>query len=160
MSPIGSERKVWIAVASAEHVRLGRSQGFMQVCHGKDAPLRRLRPGDAVIYYSPTERMGERMGGGARLQSFTALGRVKEGAPYQVEIAEDFHPFRRDVAWSPAVEAPIAPLLERLSFTAGQRNWGAKFRFGLFQVTGPDLALIAAAMGVDGSANENDSGAA
>ncbi len=47
--------KSWIAVASAEHVRLGRSQGFMQVCHGKAAPLRRITPGDAVAYYSPTE---------------------------------------------------------------------------------------------------------
>jgi hypothetical protein len=27
----------WIAVASAEHVRLGRSQGFIQVSHGKAA---------------------------------------------------------------------------------------------------------------------------
>lgn len=136
--------RAWIAVASAEHVRLGRSQGFMQVCHGKDAPLRRLRSGDAVIYYSPSERMG----GGSRLQAFTAMGRVKEGEPYQVEMAEGFHPFRRDVAWNRAAEAPIAPLLERLSFTAGQGNWGAKFRFGLFQISEADLALIAGAMGV------------
>lgn len=143
--------RAWIAVASAEHVRLGRSLGFMQVCHGKEAPLRRLRPGDAVIYYSPTECMGERMGGGTRLQSFTALGRVKEGGPYQVEMAEGFHPFRRDVAWSAAADAPIAPLLERLSFTAGQRNWGAKFRFGLFQISKADLAIIAKAMGASAS---------
>lgn len=134
--------RAWIAVASAEHVRLGRSLGFMQVCHGKDAPLRRLRPGDAVIYYSPSERMGS----GSRLQAFTALGHVKEGVPYQVEMAEGFHPFRRDVDWSAAAEAPIAPLPERLSFTVGRRNWGAKFRFGLFQIGEADLALIAAAM--------------
>ena len=35
--------KNWIAVASAENVRNGRAQGFMQVCHGKGAPLRRLK---------------------------------------------------------------------------------------------------------------------
>jgi hypothetical protein len=29
----------WIAVASAEHVRLGQAGGFMQVSHGKAAPL-------------------------------------------------------------------------------------------------------------------------
>jgi hypothetical protein len=40
----------WLAVASAEHVRIGRAEGFMQVCHGKAAPLRRLRPDDWVIY--------------------------------------------------------------------------------------------------------------
>src|ERR1700722_19285540 len=45
--------KNWIAVASAEHVRLGRSDGFMQVSHGKSAPLRRIEPGDRVVFYSP-----------------------------------------------------------------------------------------------------------
>lgn len=46
----------WVAVASAEHVRIGRAAGFMQVCHGKAAPLRRIKPGDRVAYYSPFAR--------------------------------------------------------------------------------------------------------
>jgi hypothetical protein len=33
----------WIAVASAGHVRRGRAAGFMQVRHGKTAPLRRIQ---------------------------------------------------------------------------------------------------------------------
>ncbi len=32
----------WVAVASAEHVRIGRETGFMQVCHGKAAPIKSL----------------------------------------------------------------------------------------------------------------------
>ena len=32
----------WIAVASAEHVAIGRRGGFMQVGHGKGAPTRPL----------------------------------------------------------------------------------------------------------------------
>jgi hypothetical protein len=43
----------WLAVASAEHVEIGRSAGFMQVCHGKASPLRRVQPGDRVVDYSP-----------------------------------------------------------------------------------------------------------
>jgi hypothetical protein len=43
--------KSWIAVASAEHVRNGSTQGFIQVCHGKAAPLQRLKPNDWVVYY-------------------------------------------------------------------------------------------------------------
>jgi len=66
--------KNWIAVASAEHVRLGRSQGFMQVSHGKAAPLRRIRSGDRVVFYSPTEAFR----GKDRLRAFTAIGIVKE----------------------------------------------------------------------------------
>jgi hypothetical protein len=46
--------RYWIAVASAGHARRGRQAGFMQVCHGKGGPLRRLRAGDGIVYYSPT----------------------------------------------------------------------------------------------------------
>lgn len=60
----------WIAVASAEHVRLGRAGGFIQVCHGKAAPLRLIQVGDPVVYYSPNTRFG----GKDRLQAFTAIG--------------------------------------------------------------------------------------
>ena len=100
--------KHWIAVASAAHVRIGRAQGFMQVCHGKGGPLRRISPGDHVAYYSPTENFG----GKDPLQAFTAIGEVKPGAPYQADMGGGFRPFRRDVAWSDAAEVPIRPLLE------------------------------------------------
>jgi len=40
----------WIAVASAEHVLRSRGAGFMEVCHAKAAPLRRIRPHDRVAY--------------------------------------------------------------------------------------------------------------
>ena len=133
----------WIAVASAEHVRIGRAGGFMQVCHGKGAPLRRLAPGDRVAYYSPTEIFG----GKAPLRAFTAFGTVLLGNPYQADMGGGFHPFRRDVDWArEAWEAAIRPLLPALEFTAGGRNWGYPFRFGLFPVSDRDMAVIARAM--------------
>jgi hypothetical protein len=133
----------WIAVASAEHVRLGRAQGFMQVCHGKGAPLRRVLPGHRVVYYSPTVSFGAR----DRLQSFTALGVVKAQEPYQFDIGGGFHPFRRDVDWLDGHDALIQPLLPVLDFSAGVRNWGQKFRYGLFSISDHDMGVIATAMG-------------
>ncbi|KAK9364687.1 hypothetical protein V1509DRAFT_635536 [Lipomyces kononenkoae] len=50
----------WLGVACAEHVRRGKVEGIMQVCHGKEAQLHRIRPGDRIIYYSPTVSMGEK----------------------------------------------------------------------------------------------------
>jgi EVE domain len=135
----------WIAVASAEHVRRGRAGGFMQVCHGKGAPLKRIRTGDYVCYYSPTTNFG----GSDRLQAFTAIGRVWDGDAYIFDMGEGFHPFRRDVAWAEAVEAPIRPLLEALDFTAGKQSWGGPFRFGLFSVSAGDFQTIADAMGAE-----------
>ncbi len=133
----------WIAVASAEHVLRGREEGFMQVCHGKAAPLRRLQPRDRVIYYSPTVSFQ----GKDRLQAFTALGIVKPGEPYVFDMGGGFRPFRRDVLWLPARTAPIQPLLESLDFSAGGRHWGYPLRFGLFSISEHDLRLIAKAMG-------------
>ena len=70
----------WLAVASAAHVRRGRRDGFMQVSHGKAAPLKHIKPGDGVVYYSPTVTRG----GGDTLQAFTAIGTVADRAPYVV----------------------------------------------------------------------------
>jgi EVE domain len=133
----------WIAVASAEHVRRGRAEGFMQVCHGKRGPLARVRPGDGVVCYSPTEVFR----GGGSLQAFTAIGRVREGEPYAHDMGSGFVPFRRDVDWFPADERPIRPLLDRLEFTAGRRNWGYQLRFGLFEIGEQDFDMIAEEMG-------------
>lgn len=133
----------WIAVASAEHVRRGKREGFMQVSHGKAAPLKRIRPGDRVVYYSPTITLG----GKDRLQAFTAIGAVAARAPWQADMGGGFQPFRREVHWLAAREAPIRPLLERLSFSAGKANWGSALRFGVFNIPEDDFAVIAAAMG-------------
>jgi len=133
----------WIAVASADHARRGLAEGFMQVCHGKAAPLRRIHPGDSVVYYSPTAQFQVK----TKMQAFTAIGIVKPGAPYQADMGGGFCPFRRDVHWLQAREASIQPLLDRLAWTSGQRNWGYALRFGLFEVSAQDLLIIAEAMG-------------
>lgn len=134
--------KNWIAVASAEHVSLGRRLGFMQVCHGKAAPLRRLHPEDRVIYYSPARQFRAKQ----KLQAFTAVGIVKKTEPYQVEMAPGFCPYRRDVMWLEAHETSILPLLTALEFTAAKQNWGYQMRFGLFSISDQDFRLIAKAM--------------
>lgn len=136
--------KYWIAVACAEHSRRGKARGFMQVCHGKGAPLRRLKAGDGVVYYAPSTTMVAK----DRLQSFTTIGRVKDARTYQAEM-DGFRPFRRDVIYRDAREAPIAPLLGELELTRGKANWGYAFRFGLVEVSATDFARIAQAMGAD-----------
>ena len=134
----------WIAVASADHVRHGLKAGIMQVCHGKAAPLRRVKPGDRVAYYSPTIAFR----GKEKYRAFTALGIVHDGEPYAFDMGGGFCPYRRDVEWLTTQDAPIAPLLEELEFTAGKRNWGYQLRFGLFAVSDHDIEHIAATMGV------------
>ena len=134
--------KYWIAVASADHTRRGGSGGFMQVNHGKAAPLKRIHPGDGVAYYSPATTMG----GKDRLQSFTLIGTVKPGDIYEGEMG-DWVAHRRDVDWADAEDASITPLLDQLEFTAGRANWGYQLRFGLFEISQHDFELIGKAMG-------------
>lgn len=141
-------RRNWIAVACAQHARRGCATpgaGYMQVCHGKVAPLQRIRPGDRVAYYAPTVTMG----GKDRLQAFVSIGIVLPGAPYAFDMGGGFVPSRRDVAYVPAREAAIAPLLDDFEFVDNRTHWGGKFRFGLFAISDHDMRLIAQAMGAD-----------
>lgn len=148
MPLFASPRHNWIAVACAQHARRGSAipqQGFMQVCHGKCAPLKRVHPGDRVVYYAPTVTMG----GKDRLQNFVSIGIVMPGEPYAFDMGEGFVPFRRDVAYVSAKDASILPLLDRLEFVDDRTRWGYKFRFGLFSISDADMCVIAKAMQVD-----------
>ncbi|HVZ30338.1 MAG TPA: EVE domain-containing protein [Asticcacaulis sp.] len=135
--------KFWLAVACAQHVRRGRAQGFMQVNHGKRGPLERIRPGDGIVYYSPSLEMGRKDG----FQSFTAIGYVNPGEPYRGHMADDFQPFRRDVNWLLAEEQPIRPLLDWLDFTQGP-NWGYALRLGLIEIPMVDFEFLVHVMTV------------
>lgn len=141
-----TDRGHWLAVASANHVRIGRAQGFCQVNHGKSGPLRRMKAGDRIVYYSPTEVLGSK----SPFRQFTAIGAIKPGEPYMGEMGAGFTPFRRDVDWDNAVETPIAPLLNLLELTANKRNWGYQLRFGLIPISAADMALIGTKMLISG----------
>jgi hypothetical protein len=140
-----SSPQFWIGVVSREHVQRGIQGGFIQLNHGKKAPVQRLRAGDGLVMYSPRTAYPD----GEPLQSFTAIGVVITGEVYQVEMAEDFKPYRVDVRFLNGRETPIKPLIERLSFIRDKTHWGAAFRFGYLKVSAEDFNLIAEAMGVE-----------
>ncbi|UJF33579.1 EVE domain-containing protein [Paenibacillus hexagrammi] len=134
--------RYWIGVVSASHVQRGVEGGFSQLCHGKAAPLRRMSPGDWLLYYSPKTDMSN----GAPLQSFTAIGQVVDDLVYEYRMSDSFVPFRRNIRYVPCQQVKIADLLEQLTFTRGNRNWGYPFRFGHFEIEAEDFLTIASSM--------------
>jgi hypothetical protein len=132
----------WIAVASREHVKGGVAGGFAQVCHGKPGPLKQMTADDWIVYYSPTEQFGGKM----PCRKFTAIGRVKPRDPYQFQMSSDFIPWRRDIAFITAKEAPIEPLIDSLAFIQNKQRWGFPFRRGCFSISLSDFQLIASSM--------------
>ena len=54
-----------------------------------------------------------------KLQSFTALGKIKEREPYQVDM-----------------------VIFELDFTKNKKNWGYQFRFGLLAITDQEAMII------------------
>lgn len=137
------DRNFWIGVVSRSHVQIGVKGGFIQLNHGKKAPLQKFRAGDGLVMYSPRTSYPE----GEPLQSFTAIGSIKSGEVYQVEMSADFKPYRIDVRFSTCREVPIKPLIDELSFIKNKTHWGAAFRFGQLKIPAEDFALIAEAMG-------------
>lgn len=135
-------KRYWIGVVSQEHVKRGVEGSFCQVCHGKQAPLKKMQPGDMLIYYSPRTSYPA----GEPLQQFTALGEVQSEEAYQVEMGPDFHPHRKDVKYAEVTPVRIQDIKEQLEFTRG--NWGFQLRKGHFEISRQDFETIAQAMGL------------
>lgn len=135
--------RYYLAVASLDHALAGKAGGFAQMGHGKHAPVKGLRKGDWIVYYSPREHMGE----GDAVRSFTTIGQVTSEAAYKARQGETFEPWRVDVSYLDAKPAPITPLLDRLELTRERgRNWGIVMRGSKRTLSQRDFRLIAEAM--------------
>jgi EVE domain len=132
----------WLGVVSRAHVRTGVAGGFAQLCHGKAQPLRRMRRGDWLVYYSPTTEIG-----GAALRAFTAIGEVEGAEVYRHDMGGGFVPYRRDVRYAEAHEVALDMIKPELEFCT-RPNWGMALRRGHLPLAAADFAAIAAAMGV------------
>jgi len=137
--------RYWINTVSRDHVRRGVEGGFTQADHGKATRLRKLEPGDLLVFYSPRTTYPD----GEPLQAFTAIGRITGDAPYQVSMSETFQPWRIATEFVSSREAPIQPLLDDLDFIPDRQRWGYKFRLGLFEIGREDFLRIAQAMQAD-----------
>ncbi len=130
--------KYWIAVVSKAHVMKGKAWGILQVCHGKPAPLKRIKQGDFVIFYSSKNEMNDKK----TLQHFTAIAKVDDDVIYQVEQFAGFEPFRRKVTFLTCQETAIRPLINDLGFIQNKKHWGYPFRYGLLEINKQDFELI------------------
>jgi hypothetical protein len=134
--------KYWINVISKEHVLRGIKEGITQSGHGKEAPLKKMKKDDWIIFYSPKQSFDEN----EKLQTVTAIGQLPDDKIYQFEMSSTFHPFRRKVVFKKAKEISILPLIEKLDFIKDKKHWGFMFRFGLFEISQKDFLTISQVM--------------
>ena len=132
------KNKYWIAVVSKEHVLNGINWGIMQVCHGKKAPLKRIKKNDMIVFYSSKIRMQDKV----PYQKFTAVAKATDDEIYQVKMFENFEPFRRKVKFLECQETEIKPLINHLDFIQNKKSWGYPFRYGLLEISKKDFDLI------------------
>lgn len=134
--------RYWIGVASRDHVKTGEQGGFCQFCHGKAAPLKRMKKGDWIIYYSPKLYFQ----GQELCQKFTAMGEIVDDTVYQVEMFSGFFPHRRNVHFAVCHEVEIKPMIAELDFIKDKQNWGYQFRFGVLEINESDFNKISRRM--------------
>ena len=88
-----AKTKFWIIAASKDHVKRGVAEGIAQAGHGKEAPLKRMRKGDYVVYYSGRQTLAKP----DKCQEFTAIGKIKDDNIYQVQVSETFIGFNEAI---------------------------------------------------------------
>lgn len=134
--------RYWIIVASKDHAKSGMAAGIAQACHGKYSPLKRMKKGDMVIFYSGKETITKP----GKCQQFTALGKVLDDETYHFRVSADFCPSRRNMAFEEIKDTSILPLINDLEFIKNKKSWGYPFRFGFFEINKHDFDLISSQM--------------
>jgi len=129
--------KHWIAVISLEHAQIAATSGFLQVCHGKAAPLKATRAGDEFFIYCPKTRMKD----GKSLKQIAFRGHFKDDRVYQVEQFPGFHPWRKDVCFDGQFQALALLSVEGMELTRNP-HWGMLARRGFFEISAHDAALL------------------
>ncbi|MEA5138671.1 EVE domain-containing protein [Arcicella rigui] len=137
-----NKTKYWVIVASKDHVKNGIAEGFAQACHGKASPLRRMKKGDFILYYSGKLVLGKE----EKCQEFTAIGQVKDDEVYQFQMSPDFCPSRRNITFFEHQDLSILPLINDLDFIQNKKSWGYPFRFGFFEINEHDFQVISSKM--------------
>ena len=128
----------WINTVSKDHVLIGKKNEIVQANHGKLSPLKRLRVGDKIIFYSPKTAFEN----GEPLKAFTTVAKITDENIYQVKLSDDFKPYRMNAQYEDCSEVKIEPLIENLNFIKNKKSWGYMFRFGLFKIEEHDFNLI------------------
>ena len=116
---------------------IAAESGFLQVCHGKAAPLRKTSAGDEVFIYCPRTGMGE----GAVLKRVEYRCVIENDTAYQVEQEPGFMPFRKDVRFDTEFQGIPIGDVRGMELTADP-HWGMLARRGFFELGAHDAALL------------------
>lgn len=119
--------RYWIGVASKDHINLGVAGGFCQLCHGKKAPLARMKKDDKIIYYAPKTSLKTK----EPYQKIIAVGTLIDEEVYPFEMFPGFVPYRRNVQFETITkELPLAILRVLPEW----EDYHSKLRFGHFEI--------------------------
>jgi hypothetical protein len=141
-------QQFWINTASLDHVEAAIEGGFTQADHGASRRLSRPQPGDEMIFYSPRTNLH----GGEAVRQFAAWATITGDKPYQVNVSDDFRPWRLAARFHPCTRVDAKTLVGQLSFITDPTHWGLPFRRGLFTIPQGDFRTIAAHMGASENA--------
>ena len=82
------------------------------------------------------------MENGEPLKVFTAVTKITDEKIYQVELSDEFKPYRMNAQYDDCLEIKIEPLIDGFNFIRNKKSWGYMFRFGLFEINEHDFNLI------------------
>ena len=128
----------YLGIAEKIHVDLVVDAGVVVLGLKGPNGVRKLRPGDGVIYYSPKTAPD-----GEVLRSFTAVGTVLGDMEYERDFPSGTKLWVRAVDWHPVVgDVSIYDLLKDLSWIKKPKNWGFYMRGAHRAIPEADFNLI------------------
>lgn len=132
----------YLGIAEKSYVDLCTEAGVCVLGISGPSGVKKLNPGDGVIYYSPKTAPD-----GEVLRAFTAIGEVTGEGEYERDFGSGTLLWCRNVAWrGEAREVSIYDHLDGLSWIKKPKNWGFYMRGSHRAIPGEDFARLSGAM--------------
>jgi len=136
-------QRFFIGVVHRAQAAMARNIGLVAFSHGREAPVKGVAPGDAVMLCAPRTDFD-----GDPVQAFIAHARITGAAPRRREFFPGKTAWARDATFDDVTEVPVRPMLPDLSFVKITRHRGMAFRLGKFAIPEPHDRRIGAATGL------------
>lgn len=127
-----------VVVASQDHCQRWMKEWFVQACHGKIRPMKKMSKWDIIFLYAPKKEFGK----DEKLQAFVWMLKVTSDEIEQVEMFPWFTPYRKHTQTIATANIYLHDLKGKIAFFTDNKNIWLEMRKWFFQLPDEDGKLL------------------
>jgi len=134
---------------SEDNFEISKQHNLIAMRESKKTDIDKMKVGDVVVFYIPKKAIDSSSSNEAsKIQTFQGIAKItsetfSSDEPIWRTLDNDTFPHRKKIEFiDTALNTPIRPLIERLSFVTNTAWWALPLRRGYVEINRTDLDVI------------------